>query len=122
MIQLIKMCGEFQYLNSHVDNTFDMTKSPLRYTMQRPLNGAQYSDVIYAIILSWPDNFILELGDVMATKETKAILLGYNGVVEIAMNSNGAKGINATLPHLPPNTPLQWAWTLKLEPVVTKLP
>lgn len=84
--------------------------------MQQPPSGAQYSDVIYAIFLSWPDNFILELGDVVATNQTKATLLGYAGAVEI---KNAAHGIDAMLPHLPPNTPLQWAWTLKLEPVVT---
>ena len=91
--------------------------------MQKPPSGAQYSDVVYAIFLSWPDNFILELGDVVATDQTKATLLGYTGAVELVMDKSGAQGINATLPHLPPNTSLQWAWTLKLEPVhVTKEP
>ena len=85
--------------------------------MQQPPNGTQYSNVIYAIFLSWPVNFILELGDVTATNQTTATLLGYTGDVKI-VNKSGTQGINATLPHLPPNTPLQWAWTLKLEPVV----
>ena len=92
---------------------------PLRYTQQQPPSGSQYSDVVYAIFLNWPDNFTLELGDVTATDQTKATLLGYTGAVEIVMNKSGAQGINVTLPHLPPNTQLQWAWTLKLEPVVT---
>ena len=87
--------------------------------MQQPPSGAQYSDAVYAIFLSWPDNFTLELGDVTATTQTKATLLGYTGAMEIVMKS-GTLGINVNLPHLPPNTPLQWAWTLKLEPVVTK--
>ena len=90
--------------------------------MQQPTSGAQYSDVVYAIFLRWPDNFILRLGDVAATTQTKATLLGYTGAVELVMNKNGTQGINVTLPHLPPNTPLQWAWTLKLEPVITKEP
>ena len=89
--------------------------------MQQPPSGAQYSNVIYAIFLNWPENFTLELGDVAATDQTKATLLGYTGDVEIVKKS-GAQGIDVTLPHLPPNTPLQWAWTLKLEPVVTKEP
>ena len=64
------------------------------------------SDVVYAIFLSWSDNFTLELGDVAATDQTKATLLGYTGAVEIVvMNKSGAQGINVTLPHLPPNTP-----------------
>ena len=88
--------------------------------MQQPPSGTQYSDVVYAIFLSWPDNFILELGDVMASSDTKATLLGYTGAVDIVMNKSGAQGINVTLPHLPPNTPLQWAWALRLEPVTTK--
>ena len=85
--------------------------------MQQPPSGTQYSDVVYAIFLSWPDNFILELRSVMASSETKATLLGYTGTVDIVMNKSGAQGINVTLPHLPPNTQLQWAWALKLEPV-----
>ena len=90
--------------------------------MQQPPSGTQYSDVVYAIFLSWPDNFILELGSVVASSETKATLLGYTGTVDIVMNKSGAQGINVTLPHLPPNTPLQWAWALRLEPVATKDP
>lgn len=86
--------------------------------MQQPPSGMQYSDVVYAVFLSWPNNFILELGDVTVTNQTKATLLGYTGTVEI-MKSTSAKGVNITLPHLPPNTPLQWAWTLKLDPVLT---
>ena len=66
----------------------------IRYTLQQPLSGAKYGDVVYAIFLSWPDNFILELGDVTATDLTKATLLGYTGAVEIVMNKSGAQGIN----------------------------
>ena len=83
--------------------------------MQQPTSGAQYSDVVYAIFLRWPDNFILELGDVAATDTTTATLLGYTGAVKITKND--AQGINVTLPYLPPNTSLQWAWTLKLDHV-----
>ena len=89
--------------------------------MQPPPSGVQYSEVVYAIFLSWPDNFILELGDVMATNQTGATLLGYTGDVKIARN-DGTPGVNITLPQLPPNTLLQWAWTLKLDPVLTTEP
>ena len=82
--------------------------------MQKPPSGTQYSDVIYAIFLSWPDNFHLELGDVVPGNQTKATLLGYTGNVPIVINS-GEPGINVILPYLPPNTALQWAWTIKLE-------
>ena len=53
--------------------------------------------MVYAIFLSWPNNFILELGDVVATDQTKATLLGYTGAVELVMDKSGAQGINATL-------------------------
>ena len=60
--------------------------------MQQPPSGAQYSDVVYAIFLSWPDNFTLELGDVTATDQTTAALLGYTaGTVKIT--KNGAKAL-----------------------------
>ena len=85
--------------------------------MQQPPSGSQYSDVVYAIFLNWPDNFNLELEHVVASNDTKATLLGYTGAVDIVMNKSGTQGINVTLPHLPPNTPLQWAWALRLEPV-----
>ena len=85
--------------------------------MQQPPSGMNYSDVVYAIFLSWPDDFNLQLGDVTATDQTVATLLGYSGPVKIKMKESGVQGINITLPYLPPNTPLQWAWTLKLGPV-----
>ncbi|XP_065909748.1 alpha-L-fucosidase-like [Dysidea avara] len=77
--------------------------------------------VVYAIFLTWPDNFILQLGDVMATNQTMATLLGYTGSIKISWQ-DGSEGINATLPYLPPNTPLQWAWTLKLESAMARPP
>ena len=82
--------------------------------MQQPPSGTQYSNVIYAIFLSWPDNFLLELGDVVATNQAKATLLGYSGDVPIVIKG-GEQGVDVILPHLPPNTALQWAWTVKLE-------
>ena len=77
--------------------------------------------IVYAVFLAWPDNFILQLGDVIATNQTVATLLGYTGSIKISWQ-DGNKGINATLPYLPPNTPLQWAWTLKLESAMPRPP
>jgi len=49
--------------------------------MQQPPSGMNYSDVVYAIFLSWPDDFNLQLGDVTATDQTVATLLGYYTLV-----------------------------------------
>ena len=77
--------------------------------MQQPPSGTQYNNVIYAIFLSWPDNFLLELGDVVATNEAKATLLGYSGDLPIVIKGS-EQGIGVIFPHLPLNTVLQWMW------------
>ena len=74
--------------------------------------------IVYAISLSWPDDFMLQLGDVTATNQTVVNLLGYSGDINITYTKNGTPGVNATFPYLPPNTPLQWAWTLKFQSVL----
>ena len=43
---------------------------------------------------------------------TVATLLGY-GKLQWKNNSNGQ--VEITMPYLPLDTPLQWAWTIKLE-------
>ena len=77
--------------------------------------------IVYAMFLTWPDNFMLQLGDVVASNNTMATLLGYSGGIKISGQGSN-KGIIATLPYLPPDTPLQWAWTLKLENAMPRLP
>ena len=74
--------------------------------MQQPPSGTQYSDMNYVIFWSWPDNFLLKLGDVVATNQAKATLLGYNGDLPIVIKG-GEQGVDVILPHLPLNTVLQ---------------
>ena len=74
-----------------------------------PVACTQYSNVIYAIFLSWPDNFLLELGDVMATNQAKETILGCNGDLQIVIKGS-EQGIGVIFPHLPLNTVLQWMW------------
>ena len=71
--------------------------------MQQLPSGTQYSDMNYAIFLSWPDNFLLELGNVVATNQAKITLLGYNSDVPIVIKG-GEQGIGVIFSHLPLNT------------------
>ena len=42
---------------------------------------------VYAISLGWPQDDVLQLGDVKATAQTKVTLLGYNAPLEFKQNS-----------------------------------
>ncbi|XP_065909205.1 alpha-L-fucosidase-like isoform X2 [Dysidea avara] len=111
----LKINGEAIYGSKPWKRQNDSINKDAWYTMDST------GKIVYAIFLAWPDNFILQLGDVMATNQTVATLLGYTGSIKISWQ-DGNEGINATLPCLPPNTPLQWAWTLKLESAMARPP
>ncbi len=64
---------------------------------------------MYAIVLNWPQNHHLTLS---AVKEAKSVeLLGFNGTLD---HKSADNGIKVTLPQLPSNTTLQWAWALRI--------
>ena len=67
---------------------------------------------MYAIVLKWPEKFILTIGSVKTTTNTEATLLGY-GKVELKSGSSGQ--VDIIMPYLPLDTPLQWAWVIKLD-------
>ena len=67
---------------------------------------------MYAIVLKWPEKFILTIGSVKTTTNTEATLLGY-GKVELMSGSSGQ--IDIIMPYLPLDTSLQWAWVIKLD-------
>ena len=72
------------------------------------------SSAVYAICLQWPSGLSLTLGSVKTSSTTTASLLGY-GSVDWKSDSMGRMVI--TIPSLPLDTNLQWAWTIKLENV-----
>ena len=67
---------------------------------------------VYAISLKWPDNNTLTLGSVMSSSNSIVTLLGY-GKVQWKANTKGQMEI--TMPSLPLDSDLMWAWTFKIE-------
>ena len=80
------------------------------YTCRYTKNATDSS--VYAIALKWPDNNILTLGLVKTTSNSVVTLLGY-GKVQLKTNTKGQMEI--TMPPLPLDSDLKWAWTFKLE-------
>ena len=56
------------------------------------------------------------LGNVQAGSSTKVTLVGYDGDVALKTDTNNT--IAVTMPPLPLDTELRWAWTFKLENVL----
>ena len=72
------------------------------------------SKTVYGILLQAPSNYTVTMGSVKATSSSNISLLGYSGKVDWKMDETGT---TVTLPFLPPDSNLKWAWTLKLENV-----
>jgi len=69
-------------------------------------------DTLYVHVLKWPANSQLEIGAVNSTFALKSVsLLGTNDAVKYNLKTNG---MTVNLPALPMDTPLKWAWVLKL--------
>jgi len=71
---------------------------------------------VYGILLQAPSNYTVTMGSVKTTSSSNISLLGYSGKLYWKM---GAMGTMVTLPFLPPDSSLKWAWTLKLENVTS---
>ena len=67
---------------------------------------------VYAIVLKWPADNILTLGSVKTTAFSIATLLGYG---RVQFNTNFMGQMEITMPPLPLDSNLMWAWTFKLE-------
>ena len=68
---------------------------------------------VYAFVLQWPVNNMLELGAPVSSAKTTVSMLGYAGNFKYTARSGG--GIIVTFPLIPPNQmPCQWAWVLKI--------
>jgi len=70
--------------------------------------------VVYGILLEAPSNYSVTIGAVKASSSCTVSLLGYNGDVDWKAEQ---AGLTVTLPFLPPDTNLKWAWALKMENV-----
>lgn len=70
--------------------------------------------MVYAVVLSWPQNNTLTLGAPITSTNTIVTMLGYPEKFQWTTTA-GAQGLNITIPNISWNKlPCQWAWTFKL--------
>nr|XP_053626405.1 alpha-L-fucosidase-like [Cherax quadricarinatus] len=77
MEERLRQLGSWMDINSEA--VYDST--PWNYQNDTSTPGVWYttkSDVVYAFVLTWPDNGALELGSVVATPDTSITMLGYH--------------------------------------------
>lgn len=71
--------------------------------------------IVYAIIVQWPDNDVLELTTPVAGNHTTISWLGYNGGNLLWQRKTGG-GLLITLPKVSlKSIPSQWAWSFKMK-------
>ena len=68
---------------------------------------------IYAVVLKWPDNYTISLGAVKPDNDAAVILLGYGKVPW----TYSQPVMTLTMPYLPLDSSLQWAWTFWMQGV-----
>ena len=77
------------------------------------------SGMVYAHLLEWPQNYTVLLGALAGMVPTRVTLLGYNADLTFSALFDG---VQVTLPYLPLDTPLKWAWVLRIEGLSSKEP
>lgn len=82
-----------------------------RYTSKKDING---SLVVYAILLSWPDEPVLKLGAPIASPVTVVSMVGFPDIFSWTFGPEH-NGIYIEIPRISWHLmPCEWAWTLKL--------
>lgn len=77
------------------------------------------SGMVYAHLLEWPQNYKVVLGALAGMQPSKVTLLGYGTDLTFSVLLDG---VQVTLPYLPLDTPLKWAWVLRIEGLNYKEP
>ena len=103
--------GEAIYSSSPWKFQNDTNTSYVWYTTNKK------SGLVYAHLLQWPADYKVLLGALMGMKPTKISLLGYGTDLSFTTLSDG---VQVTLPYLPLDTPLKWAWVLRIEGLSSK--
>ena len=67
---------------------------------------------VYAIFLEWPQSYEATLGALKGTTPSKISLLGFSDGLKFTVTDDG---VSVTLPYLPLQTDLKWAWSLCIE-------
>ena len=74
---------------------------------------AKDNSAVYAIVLEWPENDLLNLGSPKPGRDTKVTWLGYRDPIEWKTTTGG--GIALVLPRISmTKIPCQYAWVFKL--------
>lgn len=103
--------GEAIYSSSPWQYQNDTATSYVWYTTNNK------SGLVYAHLLQWPADYEVLLGALKGMKPTKVTLLGEES--DLAFTSL-PDGVQVTLPYLPLDTPLKWAWVLRIEGLSSK--
>lgn len=104
----LKMNGDAIYSTKPWKHQNDSSTGSVWYTS---------GSAVYAIALEWPDNNIIKLGSIQLLESYTATLIGH-GDVKVATDDSG--DVEVTLPSLPLNTPLRWAWVIAFTDVAPK--
>ncbi|XP_063430610.1 alpha-L-fucosidase-like [Mytilus trossulus] len=107
----LKINGEGVYGSVPWSHQNDFTTKNVWYTQQKTEND---DSMVYAIMLTWPDDSVLMLGAPIPSQSTQVTMLGYEGTVNWKAGPGG-QGMNITLSNIPWNKlPSPWAWMFKL--------
>lgn len=78
------------------------------------MKHSRNSKVVYAILLSYPEDPVLKLGAPVPSQTTEVTMLGYPNSFKW-ISGPGGQGLYITIPSIPWNMlPCQWAWVLKI--------
>jgi alpha-L-fucosidase len=88
----------------------DTVTPSIWYTLGKKNNN------VYAVMLEWPSNYEVVLGSLKEYTPTKISLLGFNDELKFTSTNNG---VVVTLPFLPLQSELKWAWSLCIEGIST---
>ncbi|CAL1529225.1 unnamed protein product [Lymnaea stagnalis] len=113
----LKVNGEAIYKTKVWTYQNDSIATNVWYTSSS--NGTDVT--VYALLLGWPVNSTITLGNPIAAANTVVSLVGYQGQLSYKPVSGG--GITVTIPPIAPNEmPCEWAWALRLEGLQNQKP
>ncbi|CAG2197598.1 FUCA [Mytilus edulis] len=109
--QWLKVNGEGVYSTVPWSHQKDTVTKNIWYTKRKMESEGT---VVYAFLLSWPTDALLNLGAPIPSQQTEVSMLGYPDKF-IWKAGPGGQGIHVTIPIIPWNKlPCEWAWVLKL--------